>query len=459
MNNKEANNIEEISLLDYVEIIVKRRRMIVRNTILAGLLMALLTFVLPSTYTATTTLLPPDDSDSQGLRGLLAKSPTSFLDLPGMSATSSDIFVEILKSRTVARAVLGTKYDYESQKQDLFSIWGEESKASAISKLHEKTRITSNEQGVITVAVAMRDPDLAAQVAKAYVTHLDRTNQEKSFSRAKNSRIYIEQQLEQTERNLKQASQKLADFQQKFKAVNLEEQTKVAIEKAGEIKGTIMAREVQLEVARQTMKPNNPVILRLQKELDELHRQARELQFGNAATSEEQSDYFIPFSEVPDVGLKFAELIRDVKVQETVWELLNQQYFTAKIQEARDTPTVQVLDEAVPPEKRTSPKRTLLVLVASFLTFMFSIFAAFVMEFGEKIKQQEDEYRRLRNLGQQFREDYQAVKATVNRMLQRFRKQKSVDGQSNINKPQANGADGRRTGMSKTGNRKSEIDT
>jgi len=144
MNNKDADNIEEISLLDYLEILVKRRRMIVRNAVLAGFLMAALTFVLPSTYTASTTLLPPDDSDSKGLRGLLANSPASFLDLPGMSATSSDIFVEILKSRTVAKAVVETKYDYDSKKQDLLSIWGRESKAGAISELSEKTSITSN---------------------------------------------------------------------------------------------------------------------------------------------------------------------------------------------------------------------------------------------------------------------------------------------------------------------------
>ncbi|MFQ5650479.1 MAG: GumC family protein [bacterium] len=411
--------IDEINLLDYVEVIVKRRRMILRNAFAAAALMAVISLVLPRTYTATTTLLPPEEGNQEGLRGLLANSPLSFLDFPGVATRSSEMFVEILKSRTVAEGVLQTKYDYDDKRQNLYEVWDLDTRTEALKRLRKKSTISSNEQGVIEVSVELRDPNLAAQVARAYVAELDSVNQEKSFSKAKNSRIYIEEQLEITENNLKKASRELADFQATFKAVNLEEQTKVAIEKAGEIKGTIMAKEVALEVARETMKADNPVILRLQKELQELRKQFEHLQFGNSVPFEEQKDYFIPFADVPEVGLRFAELIREVKVQETVWQLLNQQYYSAKIQEARDTPTVQVLDEAVPPEKRTKPHRTLLVLVASFLAFMFSIFGAFVMAYGEKLKEREADYQKVRHFAQALREDYGLAKATVARVFQR----------------------------------------
>jgi uncharacterized protein involved in exopolysaccharide biosynthesis len=416
------SSTDEIDLLYYFNVIIKRRRLILRNTIIAGVAIAVLSFLLPSTYTATTTLLPPDEGGQQGLRGLLANTPISLLPLPGIPATSSEIFVEILKSRSVAEGVLGRKYKFKNKTLDLYEIWDLESKEQATSRLHKRTKILSNEQGIIQVSVELRNPELAAQVANAFVDELDRVNQEKSFSKAKNSRVYIEQQLKETEINLKKASEALAEFQSKYKAVALEEQTKVAIEKAGEIKGTIMVKEVQLEVARQTMKPDNPMVIRLQKELDELKKQYEHIQFGNAVPYQEQKDYFIPFSDVPEVGRQLAELLREVKVQETVWQLLNQQYYTAKIQEARDTPTVQILDEAVPPEKRTSPKRKLLVLVGSFLTFFFSIFWAFVLEYVEKVKEKEEEYKKFNHIAGALRDDYQQISKTIKTYLARIKR-------------------------------------
>ncbi|MFQ5708037.1 MAG: GumC family protein [bacterium] len=416
------NSAEEIDLLDYLGVILKHRRMILRNVLVAALVVAVVSLILPSTYTATTTLLPPDDSDNQGLLGMLANSPVSVLNLPGLPATSSDIFVEILKSRTVALGVLQHSYKIKEREQDLYSYWDEDSKEQATRHLRKKVRVWANEQGIINIAVEMRDPDLAAQVAQAFVEQLDQVNKEKSFSRAKNSRIYIEEQLKITEAHLKKASEALAQFQSKNKAVALQDQTKVAIERAGEIKGTIMAKEVQLQVALQTMKPDNPILLKLQKELDELRKQYDHLQFGNSVPFEKQRDYFIPFADVPEVGLKLAQLMREVKVQETVWQLLNQQYYSAKIQEARDTPTVQVLDKAVPPEKRTSPKRTLLVLVSSFLTFCFSIFAAFVLEYHERLKQNEESYRKVARILQDLQDDYRQVKQTVQGLLRRIQR-------------------------------------
>ncbi|MFQ5823055.1 MAG: GumC family protein [bacterium] len=415
---------DEIDLLDYLTVIIKRRRMIIRNSLIAAVFMTILSFLLPSTYTATTTLLPPDKGDQQGLRSLLTNTPMSFFNLPGLQANSSELFVEILKSRTVAEGVLKRKYKYKNQNQDLFEIWNLDSKEKekTVKRLHKKANIIANEQGVIQISVELKDPKLAAQVANAFASELDKVNQEKSVSKAKNSRIYIEEQLKKTETSLKNASQTLAEFQAQHKAVALEDQTKVAIEKAGEIKGTIMAKEVQFEVALQTMKPDNPVVIRLQKELEELTKQYEHLQFGNDVALEQQRDYFIPFANVPEVGRKLAELIREVKVQETVWQLLNQQYYSTKIQEARDTPTVQILDEAVPPEIRTSPKRKLLVLVGSFLTFCFSVFLAFVLEYGERIRQREEEYKKIKHIIRQLNNDYQEIKTTINKYLTKIKK-------------------------------------
>lgn len=413
---------DEVDLLDYLYVLIKRRKMILRNTILATFLMALVSFFLPKTYTASTTLLPPDEGENQGLKGLLANSPASFLNIPGVATSSSELFVEILKSRSVANKVLSREYRYKGEDSNLYRIFDEESHEEATRQLHEKSTISSNEQGIIQVSVELGDPELSAQVANAFIAALDSVNQEKSFSKAKNSRRYIEQQLKVTETSLRQASEALADFQAQYKAVDLQQQTKIAIEQAGEIKGTIMAKEVALAVALQRFKSDNPAVNRLQKELDELKKQFEHLQFGNSVPFEEQKDYFIPFAKVPEVGLKLAKLIRQVKVQETVWQLLNQQYYSAKIQEARDTPTVQVLDTAVPPEKRTNPKRTFLAFVAGTLSFLFSVFWAFALEFGERVKRDRKDYQKINHAVQEVKSDFQGLKNFISQGLKKFKK-------------------------------------
>ncbi len=409
---------EEINLLDYLDVIFKRRKMIIRNTLLAGLMMLVLSFLLPKTYTATTTLLPPGEGEQNGLRSLLLNSPVSLFNAPGIPASSSDIFVEILKSRTVAEAVLSKKYKSQETAQNLYEIWDIENQTDALNELHEKSTIFANEQGMINISVEVHNAELSAQVANAFVEALDEVNREKSFSRAKNSRIYIEEQLKQTAVRLKKATTALADFQSEFKAVDLQAQTRVSIEKAGEIKGTIMAREVELEVALQTLKRDNPIILRLQKELDELQIQFEHLQFGNSVPFEEQKDYFIPFADLPEVGSRLAEFLRDVKVQETVWQLLNQQFYSAKIQEARDTPTIQVLDAAVSPERRTRPKRKLLIIVASFLTFVFSMFWAFGLEYVERNKEKQD-FQKMSGMVEELKGDYNKLKKRILSVLNR----------------------------------------
>jgi uncharacterized protein involved in exopolysaccharide biosynthesis len=423
MPEKEQNRSqeEEINLLDYVNVVVERRRMIIRNAFVAAVLMAVISLFLPKTWTATATLLPPEERESSPLSSLMSNMPISVPGLPGLSS-SSDVFVEILRSRSVSGGVVERKYDYRNQKMDLLEFWGYKSVQQAVKQLQKHTTVFANEQGIVSISVELGDPVLAAQVANALVDELDRVNQEKSFSKAKNSRMYIEEQLQQTERDLKKASEQLAKFQSEFKAVNLEEQTKVAIEKAGEIKGTIMAKEIELEVASQTMKGDNPQVQQLQKHLEGLRRQYEHLQFGNSVPFEEQKDYFIPFSDVPEVGLRFAELVREVKVQETVWQLLNQQYYSAKIQEARDTPTVQVLDEAIPPEMRTSPKRRTLVTTAFFLAGLFSVFWSFVLEYKTRLRERKGESQKLNHIVNELKSDVISAKTILSEFSRKIKK-------------------------------------
>ena len=385
VTNKKNQHIEEIDILDYTNVLLRHRWMIIRNVLIVGFAVAIISLFLPRSYTARTTLLPPDENKETGILSALSGSPLSQLGITQFSSTS-DLFVQILRSRTVFDDVLKRTYSFDGKDVTLLDVLEIKSLEKGRRNLADKVTVSATKEGVVQIAVELSDAQLAADVANALVEALDRVNKEKYTSRAKNSRIYIENQLQLTETKLQEASNALARFQEQFKAVALEDQTRTAIEKAGEIKGKIIAKEVELGVAMQTMKSNNVYIIQLQKEIEELKKQYNYLQFGDSLSIGNQDEFYIPFSEVPEVGLELAELIREVKVQETVWGLLNQQFYQAKIQEAKDTPTVQVLDEAVAPEFRTKPKRGILTVVSAFLAFLFSIFWAFALEFYAKIK-------------------------------------------------------------------------
>ena len=417
------DNNQEIDLLDYFKVLLKHRKMVIRNVLVVAILIAIISFFLPKSYTGIATILPPEDRQSPDLLNLLSSSPLSNL-IFSESRTTSDLYVEILKSRSVLDGVLGQQFLYKktkknAQERSLLKILKIKNLEQGRKKLASKVNVKASPEGIISVAVELNDRYLAADVANALVSELDRINKEKSTSRAKNSRIYIENQLKLTDEKLKHASEDLVQFQEKYKAISLEEQTKTAIEKAGELKGKILAKNVELGVAMQTMKPNNVYVVQLRKEIDELERQYNYLQYGDSLKLENQKEFYIPFADVPEVGLELANLMREVKVQETVWELLNQQYYHAKIQEARDTPTIQVLDEAVPPQLPTKPKRKLLVLVGSFLALISSIFWAFVLEYVERVKGDSATYKKTKEISDEIREDWERIKNFVTQIIKR----------------------------------------
>ena len=416
---KNEINDQDIDLLDYIKVLLKHRKMLVRNVVVVSILIALISLFLPKTYTGVATILPPEDTQSADFLNALTSSPLSNF-IFNESRTTSDLYVEILKSRSVLDGVLEREFVYKKNKENpqkttLLKILKAKSLQKGREKLDSKFNVKASPEGIISVAAELNDRYLAADVTNALVSELDKINKDKSTSRAKNSRIYIENQLKLTGEKLKKASEDLVQFQEQYKAISLEEQTKTAIEKAGEVKGKILAKNVELGVALQTMTSNNVYMVQLKKEIEELERQYNYLQYGDSLKLENQKEFYIPFADVPEVGLELANLMREVKIQETVWELLNQQYYHAKIQEARDTPTIQVLDEAVPPELRTKPKRKLLVLIGGFLALMVSIFWAFVSEYINRVKSDTANFYKTKEISDDIRKDWEGLKKLTNR--------------------------------------------
>lgn len=157
----------------------------------------------------------------------------------------------------------------------------------------------------------------------------------------------------------------------------------------------------------QSMKPENPLVVRARQELTELRRKYDDLQIGSG--DRQQEEIFMPVARVPEVGIQMAELMREAKVQETVWQLLNSQYYQTRIEEARDTPTVQVLDAAVPPLFKSSPKRKMLAVVLGLLAGIATIFYAFKQEYAGRLDQRPAEKARWQEFFGALRSDRENI--------------------------------------------------
>jgi len=191
----------------------------------------------------------------------------------------------------------------------------------------------------------------------------------------------------------------LRRFQERNKAVVLDAQLRAGLEAAARVKGELAAAEVQLEVMRLFATENNPQVVQQKRQIEEMKRQLAQMQYGKGLDLPSESvnpgnrrqEIYVPTARVPELGVELARLTRDVKVQETVFGVLTQQFEQVKIAEARDTPVVQALDKAVPAERPSKPSTRVNMAIAGALSLFVGIFLAFFLEYVERIRVQERE--------------------------------------------------------------------
>ncbi len=361
-----------MSYHDILHIIIFNRTLILRTTLISTLILFLiLLFVYPITYDAQTTILPPEQNSQFGsLGGLIAGQDFSNLITGGASNSSSQLYEEILKSRTAAIFVVN--------KFNLVKYFNVNNIYEAAKKLEKSLTVEITKEGIIKVDAEVSTPlfpfagnvkdstrNLAADLSNAFVDALDKINKEKLSSKAGKARQYIETQLTETRSRLDSAETNLTEFQQKHKAISLPEQLSAAIDAASKLKSEIVKNEVELGIARNNLREDSKEVASLKENLIELKTQYGKMEAGS-------NDYLLSFKDLPVLSKQLASLLREVKIQNEVYLLLQQQYYKEKIQENRDLPTVQVLDRAIPPLKASSPRIIFSTFIGALFFFLLS---------------------------------------------------------------------------------------
>jgi len=370
---------------DWLWLLWERRRTLARAVTWGVAVSVLLAFVLPKRYDSTTRLMPPDQQSGSGLAMLAAMAGRGGFgigslagDLLGMQ-NSGALFVDILQGRTVQDRIV--------DRFQLRKVYDLKYGIDARKRLANNTEIAMDRKsGIITIKVTDRDPHRAAQIAQAYVEELDRIVAEVSTSAARRERIFIEDRLKTVKQDLDRASQDFSQYASQNATLDISAQGKAMVEAAAKLQGELIAAQSELEGLEQIYTANNVRVRSLRARIEELQKQLQKLGGNSASTDTGATSTtaaagvdgsnpaaFPSIRQLPLLGVHWADLYRQTKIEETVYELLTQQFELAKIQEAKEIPVVKVVDAADVPERRTSPKRKLIVIFGMFLSLSMSI--------------------------------------------------------------------------------------
>jgi len=393
----------------YLRLLWEQRRLIARLVLCGFLASTLIALLIPARYESTARLMPPDNTQSGGLAmaaaaisGGAGSLGNIASDVLGIKSTS-DIFVGILSSRTVQDKLI--------QEFDLRKLYGDRRMEDARRNLAERTGISVDRKSqIITITVTDHDPKRAAAMGQAYIEELNRLVADLSTSSARRERMFLEERLKAVNQDLETAEKDFSQFASKNAAIDVKEQGKAMVEAAATLQGQLIAAESELEGLRQIYTDNNVRVRSVRARIDELKHQLDKLGGKGESMTEisgQPNDSLYPsIRKLPLLGVTYADLYRRTRVQEAVFETLTKEYELAKVQEAKEIPTVKVLDSANIPEKKSYPPRSLII----FLGTAMALAAATTWVFGKTTWEQTDSNDPRKLFA---REVFTTVKATI----------------------------------------------
>jgi tyrosine-protein kinase Etk/Wzc len=362
----------ESTILDLCLALARHRRLVLGLPLLVALASALIAVLMPNWYAATAKIMPPQQSQSNavailGQLGALAGAGGASQAL-GLK-NPSDIYVAMLKSRTVADSLI--------DRFGLKRIYDEDFLVDTRKALARNSSISAARDGVITIEVEDKDPSRAAAIANAYVEELRDLTLHLAVGEAGQRRLFFEGQLGKVKGDLANAEVALRTFAEKSGIVNAPGQVGMTVAAAASLKAQIAAKEIQLSAMRTFATDNNPDVKRTNQELIGLRGELEKLE---KTASSGKGDVLVTFDKAPATSLEYLRRYRDVKYHETLFEVLAKQYEIAKIDEAKDATLIQVLDKGLVPERKSRPTRSLIVAVSTIVALLIAVIAAWILE-------------------------------------------------------------------------------
>ncbi len=406
--HSQRSDDDEINLMDIMLVIAKYNRFIMAFTAASIVLALIYVMLQPFSYTARTVILPPQSKGDSSMGALLGNLG-GLNAMPGAGALGlknpSDMYLGMLKSRTVADRVIA--------RLDLQQHYKTKTMTKTREVMKYASNITAGKDGFITVEYTHRDPVMAAKIANTYIKELDGLNSTLAVTEAAKRRLFYEKQIKETSVSLSQAEAAMKQTQKKtgwyeFGGFDVAmagggagaggatsggaRVNASVLMKVEEMRAQITLKELDLASKRAYMTEQNPEYVRSLATLAALKTNLTKLE---GSTNPSGADVKVPVSQLSDTGFAYIHQLRDLKYKQSLMELYSKQFEMAKMDEAKESPLVQVVDKALPPEERSSPKRAQMMVIATLLALVISIMLAFIMNGLDTAKQKPESAERL----------------------------------------------------------------
>ncbi len=353
----------------WLEVCIRYRKWIISTTLISTAISTLIAFVLPVWFLSSSVIIVGQQSDVFNLSKLLGVSAGLASDLLGKNKLSDEVdrYEAIFKSERLRLALI--------ERFDLIKVYGfddpsvKEPIRNTLKELDANISFKDNRNGTITIsALYENDAEKAAEMAQFIVAMMDSINRQLTTESARNQRLFIERKYVQAQNELAQAEEALNTFQKQYKVAEIKDQIRASLDASAQLESAAITSEVEYNVLKDVLGENHPQVLQSKAKVQEMKKQLKRFEQGGL-----DSDLIIPFEKMPDLGMEYLRLYRNVLLQTKILEFLTIQYEQAKIQEAKDTPMLLVLDKARVPEWKAKPKRLFIILGGMMLGFLMSV--------------------------------------------------------------------------------------
>jgi len=397
-NSIPANNFnyKKNKFEDLLVILVKYRRIITFNVLLITIAAVIASLLMENRYTSVTSFISPKKKG--GLFGDIAGFSSSIKDLSktlgGKLGTVSDEaynYLVILRSRTASEKII-KKFNL----REIYEIDKDKPFENVVNELEDNVDFNIEDEGNIVISVTDKNPKRASEMANYYVQILNELSTDLSMTEARNNRVFIEKRFIEVKTDIANLEDSLKNFSKEYNILEMKEQMKAAITVAAELKAQVEVAKIEKDMLKNNLGGIHPLVQQAEIKVLELNKRLTSMKFGEEKNIKSSLDLFIPFENVPEAGIRYIRLMREFEIQTKLLEFIYPIYEQARIEEQKDIPTVLVVDKAIPPEKKSSPKRSLIVIAAFLFSFFFSIGYVLIKESYSSLQKDEVRYQRIK---------------------------------------------------------------
>ena len=393
VNHESGSQSGNVDLLDVALVLAREWRWILVVSLAMLFIGGLTSFLLRPSFTASAIILPPQQQQpNMALLGQMGS-------LAGLSGAGSifknpgELYVGMLESRTIADRLIDNFH--------LKSLHNSSTLADARAKLKRQSTFEAAKNGLIVITVTDHDARLASDLANGYVDELYRLNSSLATSEAAQRRVFFDQELMSEKTELTNAENDLKKVEQETGVIQLSGQAQMIIQSIAQLRAEISSHEVEIQTLKTFATDQNPEVLRAEQEISSLKTQLTSQE--NSQRNQQPGDVVLSANQVPEVAQEYARNLRDVRYHETLYDLLSKQYEAARLDEAKSVPLIQVVDRAVPPDKKSGPHRTLIALGAGGLGFLTACVWVLIRQGLRRMKHAPENSSRLEELRRTLR--------------------------------------------------------